>query len=79
MAMAARRRPQKVRLLVRLTLDPDIDEPLLAALQATPRGKRAALVRMWLRLAYPSLAKTVASYGREDEDAPWLDALAVDD
>jgi hypothetical protein len=34
---------------------------------------------MWLRLAYPSLAKTVASYGREDEDAPWLDALAVDD
>ena len=78
--MAARPRSRKVSLLVRLTLDPDLDEPLLAALRATPKGRRATLVRMWLRAAYASMAKTVLSYGGDDgEDAPWLDALAVDD
>lgn len=78
--MVRRRQSPRVRLLLRLTLDPDIDEPLITALANAPKGQRATLVRMWLRGAYATMAATAPVYreGAEDEDS-WLDALAVDD
>lgn len=75
-----RRRSPKVRLLLRLTLDPDIDAPLIDALASAPKGRRATLVRAWLRGAYASMAGAVPAYeGEGDGEDSWLDALAVDD
>jgi len=54
-----RRAKRGICITIHLTLDPDIDAPLLQALAVTPRGRRAALMRQWLRAAYLTMAASV--------------------
>jgi hypothetical protein len=58
---------------IRLTLDPDTDAPLLEALAATPRGRRAALMRQWLRAAYLSMAASERRPAGQEDMLAWVD------
>lgn len=68
-----RQHRHKVRLLLRLSLDPDVDAPLLEALGNTPRGRRATLVHAWLRRTY--LHELTA--GCERQGREWVQLLST--
>jgi len=61
---------------LRITFDPEVDGPFLKAFAATPRGKRAALVRNWLRAGYHQLAQVE----EEETQRPtaWVEDLLLD-
>jgi len=65
---------------LRVTFDAEVDEPFLKALAATPRGKRAALVRSWLRASYHQLAQA-GEEGQESQRAQtaWVEDLLLGD
>lgn len=65
---------------LRVTFDPDVDAPFLRQLAATPRGKRAALVRQLIRSAYSALGQPdVASHAMAERADSWLDHIAGGD
>jgi len=64
---------------LRLTLDPDTDSPLLEALAATPRGRRAALIRQWLRVAYLSVPTAGHGPTQQENALAWVDGLLGED
>jgi len=59
------------RFTIALSLHPVVDAPLIAALEATPPGKRSALVREWLRGGCVTPSPGPAS----DDDKPDLEDL----
>lgn len=61
------------RYLIRLSLHPVLDAPLIAALEAAPPGRRAALVREWLRSGGRMEAPAV-----REEDRPDLSGLGLE-
>jgi len=58
------------RFTIALSLHPVVDAPLIAALEATPPGKRSALVREWLRGGCVTLSRPTG-----DDDKPDLEDL----
>jgi hypothetical protein len=69
----ARKAKRGICISIRLTLDPDIDAPLLQALAVTPRGRRAALMRQWLRAAYLTMAASGSQLGEQEDVLAWVD------
>ncbi|WP_322794721.1 hypothetical protein [Thermoflexus sp.] len=66
------RKPSPVRyrrFVLTLSLHPVADAALIAALEAAPPGRRAALVREWLRGARPGLPEA------GEEEIPDLSGL----
>jgi hypothetical protein len=64
---------------LRITFDAELDEPFLKAFAATPRGKRAALVRSWLRAGYHQLAQAgEGREGTEQDHTAWVEELLLD-
>ncbi len=60
---------------LRLTLDPDVDAPFLEALAATPKGRRAALMRQYLRTAYLSLVASGNQPPQQEDGLAWVDGV----
>jgi len=60
------------RFSMTLSLHPVVDAELIAALERAPHGRRATLVREWLR------AGGWAGLAAEDEGRPELDELGVE-
>jgi len=74
-----RRRSRRVRISLRVTLDPDIDGTFLELLARTPKGRRASLIRDLLRSSYAELERQNLQQYQDDRQDEWLDYIAAED